>query len=139
MLASAVNARTRTFARVIGPYVTIVTLIVIGRANDLRSGPLLSAVFDNPAIVWILGALLLLGGLIIIANHQYWSTVAAALVSLFGWFLAVRGVMLLAVPDVLARGASTAVANPLAIQAGFGLLAVVGLYLTFVGWIRITP
>ena len=135
MISSSVSARTRVFARVIGPYVTVVALIIVGRAQDLKSGPMLSAVFDNPAIVWTLGALLLLGGVIIIANHQQWSNVAAVLVSLFGWFLAVRGAMLLAVPNLMARGASTAVASPFAVQVGFGLLAVFGLYLTFVGWI----
>jgi hypothetical protein len=96
-------------------------------------------VFDNPAIVWTLGALLLLGGVIIIANHQYWSSVAAALVSGFGWFLAVRGVMLLAFPNLMARGATAAAASPFAVQVGFGLLAVLGLYLTFVGWIAKAP
>jgi hypothetical protein len=37
--------------------------------------------------VWFAGALLF-GGLLIIAFHQYWSSVAAVIISLFGWILA---------------------------------------------------
>ena len=52
---------------------------------------LVSAFFENGALVWIVGGLLLFGGLLIVAHHQYWSSAAAILISLFGWFLALRG------------------------------------------------
>ena len=55
-------------------------------------------------------------GLIIIAFHQYWRSPAAVIVSLAGWFLAIRGVLLLTVPaaynaagNALYRSGATAV------------------------------
>ena len=50
-------------------------------------GTNLSTFFENAALVWITGGMILLGGLLI-AHHQYWSSLAAILISLFGW---VRG------------------------------------------------
>ena len=52
----------------------------------------------DPMWQWVLGAVLLLWGSVIIAFHQYWRSVAAVMVSLLGWFLAIRGVLILAVP-----------------------------------------
>jgi hypothetical protein len=77
-----------------GPFLVIVPAIIAVRAPSM--GMMLSAFFENDALVWITGSLLLFGGLLIIAHHQYWSSPAAILISLFGWFLALRGLVLLA-------------------------------------------
>ena len=127
--------RTRAFARVIGPYVTIAAAIVILRTPEMAAGTFLTDVFKNQALIWVVGALLLLMGLIIIAFHQYWSSVAAVLISLFGWFLALRGLVLMVAPQLMERGATVAMGVLPLVQAGFGLLALVGLWLTYVGWI----
>ncbi len=78
------EARTRAFARVVGPYLTIVPAIIAARAPDM--GVELTAFFENAALVWIMGALMVFAGLFVIANHQYWSSASAILISLFGWF-----------------------------------------------------
>jgi hypothetical protein len=124
------SARTRAFARVIGPWLVIVPGIIALRAPDM--GTLASGFFENPLIVWFAGAQLLFGGLLIIAFHQYWSSAAAIVISLFGWFLALRGAVLLAAPQLIERGA--VVSLPL-VQAGFGAAVLIGLWLTYVGWI----
>ncbi len=130
-------ARTRAFARVIGPFLIIVPGIIAVRAPDM--GAVLSAFFDNQALVWITGGLLLFGGLLIIAYHQYWSGVAAILISLFGWFLALRGVALLAAPQLIANAAAGALGAMPIVRIGFGALLVVGLWLTYAGWIAKPP
>ena len=81
------------------------------------------------------GRFLLFSGLLIIAHHQYWSSAAAVLISLFGWFLALRGVVLLAAPQLIARGADASMGATPLVRAGFGVLAAIGLWLTFAGWI----
>ncbi len=125
------KVRTRAFARVIGPFLVIVPGTLSLRAPDM--GHLLTAFFQNEALVWITGGFLVFGGLLIIAHHQYWSSVSAVLISLFGWFLALRGVVLLAAPQIVERlGAQTSVA---AVRIGFGLLLLAGVQLTFTGWV----
>ena len=127
------RARTRAFAHVIGPWLVIVPGIIAVRAPDM--GTLASSFFENPLIVWFAGALLLFGGLLIIAFHQYWSSAAAIVISLFGWFLALRGAVLLAGPQLIERGAAVSMRVLPLIQAGFGAAVLVGIWLTYVGWI----
>lgn len=130
---SVAETRTRAFSRVIGPYVAIATGAIIYRAPTM--GQTLSGFFENGIVVWMTGGLLLLCGLIIIAFHQYWRSLAAVLISLFGWFLALRGAVLMAAPELIDRGAAAAMPHPGLVRAGFGLLTLMGLYLTYVGWI----
>ena len=84
--------------------------------------------------MWFAGALLVFGGLLIIAFHQYWSSVAAVMISLFGWILALRGVVLMAAPDLYERAAMSMGAISL-VRLIFGTLVAIGLYLTYVGWL----
>jgi hypothetical protein len=132
------KARTRAFARVIGPFLVIVPGIIVVRAPEMDAA-LVSAFLENGALVWIVGDLLLFGGLIIIAHHQYWSGPAAILISLFGWFLALRGLVLLATPQLYQRAAAGAAGVLPLVRIGFGALILIGLWLTFVGWIAKPP
>jgi len=134
---SEAEARTRAFARVIGPFLVIVPSIVAVRAPEMDT--LVTAFFENAALVWIVGASLLFGGLLIIAHHQYWSTLAAILISLFGWFLALRGLALLVAPQLFHRAAVGAVGALPLVRIGFGVLVLIGFWLTFVGWIAKPP
>jgi hypothetical protein len=133
-------ARTRAFARVIGPFVALATLLISIRLPDLTG--LLGDLFANAALPWILGAMMLIMGLIIIAFHQYWRTVTAAVISLVGWFVAVRGLAMMAVPSAIETGAGDTISSPgllLAARVFFGLLTAMGLWLTYVGWLAPPP
>jgi len=68
-------------------------------------GALASDFFKSDLFAWFAGALLVFGGLLIIAFHQYWSSVAVVMISLFGWILALRGVVLMAAPELYDRAA----------------------------------
>jgi len=124
--------RTRAFARVLGPFLVLVPGIIIVRAPDIDS--ILRSFFQNDVIVWFAGAFLLFCGLLIISFHQYWSSAAAIIISLFGWFLALRGLALLVAPQLIARGADAAIKLLPVVQAGFSVLVLAGLWLTYVGW-----
>jgi uncharacterized protein YjeT (DUF2065 family) len=126
------QARTRAFARVIGPWLVIVPSIIVLRASGM--GALASDFFKSDLFVWFAGALLLFAGLLIIAFHQYWSNVAAVIVSLFGWILLLRGLLLMAAPQLYER-AATAMDSIILVRLIFGVLVAIGLYLTYVGWI----
>ena len=75
-------------------------------------------------------------GLVIIAFHQYWRSPAAIIVSVVGWFLAIRGGLLLTVPSAYdaAGNALYSSGATAAIWVVFICLAAAGLYLTYVGW-----
>ena len=94
--------RTRMFARALGPYFTIVPTTVAIRGSYMQT--LFTEFKANPMWPWLYGAILLMGGLLIIAFHQYWRSPAAIIVSVLGWFLAIRGVLLLTVPQAYNAG-----------------------------------
>jgi len=119
--------RTRAFARVIGPFVAVATVIVAIRLPDLTG--LVDDLFANAVLPWMLGAMMLIAGLIVIAFHQYWRGVTAVLISLFGWFVALRGVTLMAFPATIeTRAADTLASQGLLLVARifFGLMTVMG-------------
>jgi uncharacterized protein YjeT (DUF2065 family) len=130
------QARTRAFARLIGPWLILVPGIVALRAPGM--GPLATEFFQNSLIVWFTGAFLLFAGLVIIAFHQFWSSLAAVLISLFGWVLALRGLLLLAAPDLYERAANTSLDALSLVRLFFLCLVAIGIYLTFVGWLAKT-
>lgn len=95
--------RTRAFARVLGPFVALATLIIAIRLPDLTG--LLDDLFANEVLPWILGAAMLAMGLVVIAFRQPWYSLTAVLISLFGWFVAQRGVTMMAFPSAIETGA----------------------------------
>ncbi|HSS23896.1 MAG TPA: hypothetical protein VLL82_05730 [Mycobacterium sp.] len=132
------SQRTRSFARVLGPFIAVVPAIVAIRAGSI--GSQLSSFSTDPMWQWVLGALLFFCGLFVVAFHQYWRSVAAVIISLFGWFLLLRGFALLATPQLIVNAATSATqtSSPVVsvVRVGFGLLALCGLYLAYVGWVK---
>jgi len=120
------------FARVMGPWLVIVPGIVVVRMSEMDA--LASEFFKSALFQWFAGAVLLFTGLLIISFHQYWSSVAAVIISLFGWVLALRGLVLMAAPRLYERAAMSMDA-PLVVRFIFGVLVAAGLYLTYAGWL----
>ena len=124
--------RTRLFARALGPFFFIVAITAAARASDMRT--LLSDFEANPVWPWVTGAFLLMGGLVVIALHQYWRGAAAVIVSVLGWVIALRGLFLLAFPQTFMSAANAAIGKTALWVPIYLVVAVVGLYLTYVGW-----
>jgi hypothetical protein len=139
MAVTSIEAQRRTeaFARVIGPYVVVFTGVLAIRLPDLMS--LTDSLFANPIMSWMLGAMMILGGLLIIALHRHWRGPAAIVISLFGWFVGLRGLALIATTSALESAVNTTALTPALLTAArifFGLLALTGLWLTYVGWFQ---
>lgn len=126
------QARTRMFARVIGPFLVIVTATAVGRASDMRT--LLSQFGANSVWPWVTGAFVLLSGLVVIALHQCWRGTAEVIVSVLGWVTAVKGLFLMAFPHTYLSAANSAVGATGWWVSSFIVMGLVGLYLAYVGW-----
>jgi hypothetical protein len=120
------------FARVLGPYLVIVTLSAVARASQMRT--LASEFGANPVWAFVTGAFILLSGLIVVALHPYWRGAAAIIVSVLGWMTVAKGVSLLAIPQTYISAVNSAVDPSIWWRASFVVIALVGLYLTYVGW-----
>jgi hypothetical protein len=124
--------RTRMCARVVGPFLTVVTVTAVARASQLRT---LLSEFDASSVwAWVTGAFVLLSGLVVIALHPYWRGAAAIIVSVLGWLTALKGLFLLAFPETSLSVADSAIQPTIWWQTGFVVMALIGLYLSYVGW-----
>ncbi len=126
------EARTRMFARVLGPYLVIVTVTAVARASRMRT--LLTEFDANSLWPWVTGAFVLLSGMIVVALHQYWRGAPAIIVSVLGWLTVLKGFFLMAFPRSYLSFGSTVVDTVAWWRAGLIVMALVGLYLTFIGW-----
>lgn len=127
------QAKTRMFARVLGPFLVIVDVTAVARASEMQT--VLSDFEASPLWSWVAGAFILAFGLVIVATHQYWNGAAAIIVSLTGWLITLRGVLLFAFPKAFATVANSMIGAQgwwIAICVAFAL---VGLYLTYAGWV----
>jgi hypothetical protein len=88
--------RTRMFARVLGPFIVVIATIVAVRAPHMAT--LLAQFTATEVWPWVVGAFILMGGIAIVAFHQYWRSPAAVIASVFGWLLIVRGGLPVGVP-----------------------------------------
>lgn len=123
---------TRMFARVLGPFLVIVDITAAVRAPDTQA--VLSEFEASSLWSWVAGAFVLIFGLIVVAGHQYWRGAAPIIISVLGWLIVLRGLLLLAFPKVfvsVAKGMIGAQGWWVTLCVVFAL---VGLYLTYVGW-----
>ena len=127
------QTRTRLFARVLGPFLVIVDVTAVVRASDMRG--ILSEFVANSLWAWVVGSFVLLGGLTMVALHQYWRGAAAIIVSVVGWLVVLRGVLLLAFPHTFVSIANSMVGAETWWRALCVAFALVGLYLTYAGWV----
>jgi len=126
------QARTRMFARVLGPFLVIVDVTAVAHASDMQK--LLSQFEATSLWTWVAGAFVLLFGLVMVAGHQYWRGAAAIIVSLLGWLVTLRGLLLLAFPKAFLSAANAMIGAQAWWVTLCIALALVGVYLTYVGW-----
>ncbi|OBI04211.1 hypothetical protein A5715_05715 [Mycolicibacter heraklionensis] len=126
------QARTRMFARVIGPFLLILTVTALFRAPQVWESA--SDNRTDPLWLWSTGAFTLLAGLTVVALHPYWRGAAAVCVSVTGWITTVKGFVLTVFPDASMSAGSVAIRAEGWARAAYVVFALIGLYLTYVGW-----
>lgn len=126
-------ARTRMFARVLGPFLFIVTAAAIFRAPQVWAD--VENYGTDPLTLWATGAFTLLVGLIVVALHPYWRGAAAIFVSVTGWITVLKGLALTVFPDSGMSAANMAMRADGWTRLLYAVFALIGLYLTYVGWV----
>lgn len=132
VISAGSQLRTRNFARVIGPFLAVIAVIAVARSAAMTA--MLEQFTTGEVWSWVVGAFVLAGGIAIVAFHQYWRTPAAVIVSVIGWLFIIRGLFLMAFPTVFASMADRVVGSADSWRWLYVVLALIGLYLTYVGW-----
>ena len=120
------------FARVLGPFLVIVDLAAVLRASEMKT--VLSDFSANSAWLWVSGAFILIFGLVIVSLHEHWHGPAAIIASVLGWLIVARGVFLLFFPAMLLSWAEGMVDRTVWWVVACSVAALIGVYLTYVGW-----
>ncbi|OQW55347.1 MAG: hypothetical protein A4S17_06470 [Proteobacteria bacterium HN_bin10] len=129
--------RTRTLARIAGPYMLVIGATLLTRQSSFSA--ILPDFMADPGLVLSTGAFTLIVGLCILAAHHHWSSPAAIAITLMGFAAAIKGAWLMIAPDWGADATEAIVATPSALTAAAAFELLLGAWLTAVGWFAKRP
>lgn len=131
-MTEAQAAATRIIARIAGPYLIFVAIITFSLYESL---PLILPAFahDKPLLL-VTGAFTTVLGLTMLAFHHHVNSLAAIVVTVLAALVTIRGVTLGLTPELVIGMATQVARNPIVMLVMTTLCALLGIYLTFVGW-----
>ena len=120
-------------ARLFGLGMTITAIWILLDERDLAAIVQL-LVLDRPA-TFLLSLMCLVSGLAVVLGHQIWSGgIAPILVTLVGWVLLLRGLVLLFLPSNLLESLADALVGARWLYFAGTVALVIGLTLTYAGF-----
>lgn len=123
---------TILLAKVIGTYMVIGGIALLVRKRFFMSG--LTSFIEDKATRFLLSAIDLLVGLLIVNTHNDWSTLPAGLITLIGWITIVKGVVSMYAKDTTLEKLSTKFRQKKWYLPEAIIVIVIGLYLTAFGF-----
>ena len=131
------SSRTIFLSRLIGLFTILVSLSMLLHKQSMAETA--ETLVHNRPVLLILGMIALIGGLAMVLCHNVWSGGALPIiVTLFGWSILIRGLLLLFVPDaIVSLFEMVRFGEFFYIVAAISLL--VGLYLTYGGFTSLPP
>ena len=129
---------TIVLARIVGPLLAVSGLALSARPGIIPR--IIDAFAADPSAALLWGLMALLLGLTVLAFHQRWNGPVEIAITLLGWILILRGVILLLFPDegiLVARAILSAA--PQAIIVIGAVVAAIGAWISFMGFRRQAP
>jgi|CXWL01.1.fsa_nt_gi hypothetical protein len=127
------QVRTRTLARILGPYLIIAAAAMFMRQSTLSA--FFSEFMKDEPLVFVSGAFTLLAGLGLLSAHHHWSSLSAVFISLIGLLATGKGAMLMIAPEFGVEATDVVAQQPQALLIAIGADGLLGLWLTIVGWL----
>lgn len=125
-------AATRFCARVAGPFLIVIGLMIFSRYETFPM--LMPTMMQDAPLVMITGIWTLMIGLIFYAAHHHLGSPAATLLTVLALMAIVRGAMLMVMPEVLINIAGQVADTQPVLLAITLVLAAIGAWLSYVGW-----
>ena len=127
---------SRSIARLLGP---VLLVIGIGMAFGLMMegagySSLLKEFIANRALIFLTGILALVAGVAIVNVHNVWVPDWRVIVTVLGWLLVLRGIMLLVFPLTVQVFGDRLVASEAGVTAGAAVTFVLGAVLCIMGY-----
>lgn len=125
-------ARTRLFAKALGPFLLLFAVMIFARYETLSL--LLPAFRQDGALTLVVGAFVTLAGCFMLAGHNHFTSPAAIAITVLAALFIVRGVVLMLVPEIVFGMAMHVTQVPLILLAVTLVAGAIGAWLSFVGW-----
>lgn len=125
--------RTRTLARIVGPYLAIMAVTLFARQSSLPQ--LLSDFMRQEPLVLATGAFTLMAGLTVIVLHHHWTGAAAIVISLVGIAVALKGAWLMIFSSLGSEITDAVGCTPSVLLTAAAIELLVGLWLSLIGWL----
>lgn len=121
---------TELIARIAGPYLLLTAIgFLVSRGFYTRM--ILGNEKADPVLLNLSGAAHFIVGMVVLASHFHWGSIAEGAVTLLGVAAALKGAALIAVPELTLKSPKTVGSALTGSTIGFGLA---GLYFTFIGY-----
>ena len=82
---------TILLSKVFGIYFVVVGLMLVLHRGLFKS--VVSSFAETPALRFMMGLIMLIGGIFLIVSHQDWSNFASGFISVLGWLVAVKALV----------------------------------------------
>lgn len=89
-------------AGVFGPWIALIGLWALVYSDNMKK--VLSSMNSTPAAFYLRGVVNLLLGIFIVNQYNVWMWNVALLVTLLGWVMLVRGLIVLFIPQLMMKG-----------------------------------
>lgn len=126
------TAMTRGFAKGLGLFLIVFGIGVALKADILWA--LVPAFIQDGPLLFVTAVFGIAIGCAMVAAHHHWSSLAAILISFFGWVTLIRSAILLFAPQIISQLASVAMHIPGIPMIPAAVATLIGVYLTYVGW-----
>ena len=127
---------SKYIARLMGPVLLIIAIgMALGLAMEGQGySSLLKEFIGNRGLIFITGVLALVAGVAIVNAHNLWVPDWRVIVTVLGWLLVLRGIMLLVFPVTVQTLGDRIVASQSGIVAGAAVTFVLGAILCLMGY-----
>ena len=128
------SPRTLFLSRLIGLYCILVALSMITRRQTTLE--VVTALLQNPSMMWVLGVITLGAGLAMVLAHNIWSGgVLVVIVTLVGWLTVVKSLLFLFLPPEAQAGFFLRQLHYQQLSYLYAVVSLVlGIYLTYGGF-----
>lgn len=126
---------SKYIARLMGPVLLIIGIgMALGLMMESDYSSLMKEFIGNRAVIFLTGILALLAGVAIVNAHNHWVPDWRLIITIIGWLLVLRGIMLLVFPAAVPDFGDHIAASSRGVMAGAAVNFVLGAILCIMGY-----
>lgn len=119
-------------AKALGLYMTVISLIFFFRRKSFEGS--FTKIAENPATETLAGTIALLIGTLLVVGHNIWSPDATIVITILGWIIFIKGIVLLTFPGFIKRLTNKFFKKRIYSIMWMIVVFVIGIYLLFYGY-----